>query len=91
MYRSADAGVLEDVALGEQIKMGVRAAVRASVERSIDANVFTLHLVHLPNVFMLRKAFRTHCGDVRKAVRRRRDLKSVLVSRPCGAFLSIRA
>jgi len=36
VYRSSDAGVLEDVRLGEEIKMGVRAAVRASVERSTD-------------------------------------------------------
>merc|ERR1719310_1733204 len=38
VYRNNDAGVLEDVQLAEQIKMGVRAAVRASVERSTDAN-----------------------------------------------------
>jgi len=37
IYRNGDAGVLEDVTLGEQIKMGVRAAVRASVDRSTDA------------------------------------------------------
>jgi len=38
VYRNNDAGVLADVTLAEQIKMGVRAAVRASVERSTDAN-----------------------------------------------------
>jgi len=37
VYRSSDAGVLADVALAEQIKEGVRAAVRASVDRSTDA------------------------------------------------------
>jgi len=37
VYRSNDAGILEDVKLAEDIKMGVRAAVRASVERSTDS------------------------------------------------------
>jgi magnesium chelatase subunit H len=36
VYRSAGAGILEDVKLEEDIKMGVRAAVRASVARSTD-------------------------------------------------------
>merc|ERR1719217_1196262 len=37
VYRSAGAGILQDVTLDEEIKQGVRAAVRASVERSTDA------------------------------------------------------
>merc|ERR1719502_734567 len=37
VYRNNDAGVLADVTLAEEIKMGVRAAVRASVDRSTDA------------------------------------------------------
>merc|ERR1719163_1763291 len=37
VYRNNDAGVLDDVRLAEEIKEGVRAAVRASVERSTDA------------------------------------------------------
>ena len=37
VYRSSDAGVLADVRLAEEIKEGVRAAVKASVERSTDA------------------------------------------------------
>merc|ERR1711871_1514438 len=36
VYRGSDAGVLNDVALAEEIKMGVRAAVTASVGRSTD-------------------------------------------------------
>merc|ERR1719174_270678 len=36
VYRSASAGVFDDVKLDEEIKQGVRAAVRASVERSTD-------------------------------------------------------
>merc|ERR1719327_2279192 len=36
VYRNNDAGVLADTTLNEKIKMGVRAAVRASVERSTD-------------------------------------------------------
>jgi len=36
VYRSSDAGVLDDVRLAEEIKEGVRAAVRASVDRSTD-------------------------------------------------------
>merc|ERR1719502_1463277 len=36
VYRGSDAGVLADVRLAEDIKMGVRAAVRASVDRSTD-------------------------------------------------------
>ena len=38
VYRSSDAGVLADVRLAEEIKEGVRAAVKASVDRSTDAN-----------------------------------------------------
>lgn len=38
VYRGSDAGVLADVRLAEEIKEGVRAAVRASVERSTDIN-----------------------------------------------------
>merc|ERR1719313_2192822 len=38
IYRSSDAGVLEDVTLRQEITEAVRAAVRASVERSTDAN-----------------------------------------------------
>jgi magnesium chelatase subunit H len=38
VYRSSDAGVLADVTLAEEIKMGVRAAVRASVQRSTDSD-----------------------------------------------------
>lgn len=37
LYRSSDAGVLADVRLLEDIKLGVRAAVKASVDRSTDA------------------------------------------------------
>jgi len=37
VYRGSDGGVLADVRLAEEIKEGVRAAVRASVERSTDA------------------------------------------------------
>ena len=37
IYRKSDAGVLEDVTLRQEIVEGVRAAVRASVERSTDA------------------------------------------------------
>jgi len=37
VYRSSDAGVLNDVRLAEEIKEGVRAAVRASVDRSTDS------------------------------------------------------
>mmetsp|Transcript_60506 Transcript_60506/g.96072 ORF Transcript_60506/g.96072 Transcript_60506/m.96072 type:complete len:1144 (+) Transcript_60506:2-3433(+) len=37
VYRNNDAGVLADVTLAEEIKMGVRAAVRASVARSTDS------------------------------------------------------
>jgi magnesium chelatase subunit H len=37
VYRNASAGIFEDVKLEEEIKQGVRAAVRASVERSTDA------------------------------------------------------
>merc|ERR1719316_2593694 len=36
IYRKSDAGVLEDVTLRQEIVEGVRAAVRASVERSTD-------------------------------------------------------
>jgi len=36
VYRGSDAGVLDDVKLAEEIKMGTRAAVRASVDRSTD-------------------------------------------------------
>jgi magnesium chelatase subunit H len=38
VYRSSDAGVLQDVTLAEEIKLGVRAAVRASVERCTNAD-----------------------------------------------------
>merc|ERR1719235_606792 len=38
IYRKSDAGVLEDVTLRQEITEAVRAAVRASVERSTDAN-----------------------------------------------------
>merc|ERR1719487_153253 len=37
VYRNASAGIFEDVKLDEEIKQGVRAAVRASVARSTDA------------------------------------------------------
>jgi len=37
VYRGGDAGNLVDVRLGEEMKEGVRAAVRASVDRSTDA------------------------------------------------------
>jgi len=36
VYRKSNAGVLEDVSLGQKITEGIRAAVRASVERSTD-------------------------------------------------------
>jgi magnesium chelatase subunit H len=38
VYRNNNNGVLADVKLAEDIKMGVRAAIRASVERSTDAD-----------------------------------------------------
>lgn len=38
LYRKSDAGVLEDVNLRQNIVEAVRASVRASVERSTDAN-----------------------------------------------------
>merc|ERR1719159_2162193 len=38
VYRNASAGIFEDVKLDEEIKQGVRAAVRASVARSTDAS-----------------------------------------------------
>ena len=37
VYRGSDRGVLDDVRLCEEIKLGVRAAIRASVARSTDA------------------------------------------------------